>query len=218
MDKEELQEIKCLRAVLERILRVMDEGLFVDYQMEKFGKIGYTPPKEVVVPKGLETFRKSFNKTEIKKRVLEKLKKAIDNDVNIHWDMIMDFTIEECEKDKKEDLKVGDNWYEYNPKTGKGETKSLNTPPKEVVVHRGLETFRKSFIKIIENKQREILKKKYPMCVINKDKTKFEPEFEKDGEHLKVKENRMAEYCGGKLEIAYLFAQLLHEVSDRWEC
>ena len=38
MDKEELQEIKCLRAVLERILRVMDEGLFIDYQMEKFGK------------------------------------------------------------------------------------------------------------------------------------------------------------------------------------
>jgi hypothetical protein len=42
MSKEELQEIKCLRAVLERILRVMDEGLFVDYQMEKFGRIKYT--------------------------------------------------------------------------------------------------------------------------------------------------------------------------------
>ncbi len=37
MIPEELQEIKALRAVLERILRVMDEGLFVDYQMEKFG-------------------------------------------------------------------------------------------------------------------------------------------------------------------------------------
>ena len=36
MNEEELQEIKALRAVLERILRVMDEGLFVDYQMEKF--------------------------------------------------------------------------------------------------------------------------------------------------------------------------------------
>lgn len=41
MTKEELQEVRCLRAVLERILRVMDEGLFVDYQMEKFGRIGY---------------------------------------------------------------------------------------------------------------------------------------------------------------------------------
>jgi len=41
MDKDELQEIRCIRALLERILRVMDEGLFVDYQMEKFGKIGY---------------------------------------------------------------------------------------------------------------------------------------------------------------------------------
>lgn len=34
------EELRCLRCVLERILRVMDEGLFVDYQMEKFGK-GY---------------------------------------------------------------------------------------------------------------------------------------------------------------------------------
>ena len=31
-----LEEVRCLRCVLERILRVMDEGLFVDYQMEKF--------------------------------------------------------------------------------------------------------------------------------------------------------------------------------------
>lgn len=35
------KEIACTRAVLERILRVMDEGLFLDYQMEKFGRIGY---------------------------------------------------------------------------------------------------------------------------------------------------------------------------------
>ncbi len=47
MSKEELQEIKCLRAVLERILRVMDEGLFVDYQMEKFGQINYD--KQVLI-------------------------------------------------------------------------------------------------------------------------------------------------------------------------
>lgn len=33
-----LEEIRCLRCAMERILRVMDEGLFVDYQMEKFGK------------------------------------------------------------------------------------------------------------------------------------------------------------------------------------
>ncbi len=32
------EEIRCTRSVLERILRVMDEGLFVDYQMEKYGK------------------------------------------------------------------------------------------------------------------------------------------------------------------------------------
>jgi len=32
------EELRCSRAVLERILRVMDESLFVDYQMEKYGK------------------------------------------------------------------------------------------------------------------------------------------------------------------------------------
>jgi hypothetical protein len=31
-----LEEIRCLRCVNERILRVMDEGLFTDYQLEKF--------------------------------------------------------------------------------------------------------------------------------------------------------------------------------------
>ncbi|MDD3019832.1 MAG: hypothetical protein PHX61_02480 [Alphaproteobacteria bacterium] len=31
-----LEEIRCLRCVNERLLRTMDEGLFVDYQMEKF--------------------------------------------------------------------------------------------------------------------------------------------------------------------------------------
>jgi hypothetical protein len=36
-DVKLLEEIRCLRCVNERILRVMDEGLFVDYQMEKFG-------------------------------------------------------------------------------------------------------------------------------------------------------------------------------------
>lgn len=42
MTKIELdKEISCVRALLERILRTMDEGLFVDYQMEKYGRIGY---------------------------------------------------------------------------------------------------------------------------------------------------------------------------------
>ena len=38
IEEKQLEEIRCVRCVLERILRVMDEGLFVDYQMEKFGK------------------------------------------------------------------------------------------------------------------------------------------------------------------------------------
>lgn len=49
MDKAEFQELAALRAVLERLLRVMDEGLFVDYQMEKFGQIKYD--KEVLLNK-----------------------------------------------------------------------------------------------------------------------------------------------------------------------
>lgn len=38
MEEKMYEEVRCLRAVLERVLRVMDEGLFVDYQMEKYGK------------------------------------------------------------------------------------------------------------------------------------------------------------------------------------
>jgi len=38
IEEKSLQELRCIRCALERILRVMDEGLFVDYQMEKFGK------------------------------------------------------------------------------------------------------------------------------------------------------------------------------------
>jgi len=32
------KEIACIRALLERILRIMDEGLFLDYQFEKYDK------------------------------------------------------------------------------------------------------------------------------------------------------------------------------------
>ena len=35
-DVKLLEEIRCLRCVNERLLRALDEGLFVDYQMEKF--------------------------------------------------------------------------------------------------------------------------------------------------------------------------------------
>lgn len=41
------KELSCVRALLERILRVMDEGLFVDYQMEKYGRIGYKVLPEI---------------------------------------------------------------------------------------------------------------------------------------------------------------------------
>jgi len=33
-----IEELGCVRALLERILRVMDEGFFVDYQMGKIWK------------------------------------------------------------------------------------------------------------------------------------------------------------------------------------
>jgi len=40
-----LEEARCLRCVLERILRVMDEGLFVDYELEKFST-NKIPPRQ----------------------------------------------------------------------------------------------------------------------------------------------------------------------------
>ncbi|KXB01010.1 hypothetical protein AKJ41_03075 [candidate division MSBL1 archaeon SCGC-AAA259O05] len=36
IEKKLLEELRCTRCVLVRILRVMDEGLFVDYKMEKY--------------------------------------------------------------------------------------------------------------------------------------------------------------------------------------
>ena len=38
METKMYEEIRCLRCVLERVLRVMDGSAFVDYQMEKYGK------------------------------------------------------------------------------------------------------------------------------------------------------------------------------------
>lgn len=38
IDIKMYEELRCTRAVLERILCVLDEGLFVDYELEKFGK------------------------------------------------------------------------------------------------------------------------------------------------------------------------------------
>jgi len=32
------EELRCIRCAMERLLRVLDEGLFVDYELEKFGK------------------------------------------------------------------------------------------------------------------------------------------------------------------------------------
>jgi hypothetical protein len=39
MEWKMYEELRCARCALERILRVLDEGLFVDYQLEKFGKV-----------------------------------------------------------------------------------------------------------------------------------------------------------------------------------
>lgn len=40
MEEKTYQELRCIRCLLERLLRTMDESLFVDYQFEKFGR-GY---------------------------------------------------------------------------------------------------------------------------------------------------------------------------------
>lgn len=36
VEEKTLEELRLVRCLLERILRTMDESLFVDYQMEKF--------------------------------------------------------------------------------------------------------------------------------------------------------------------------------------
>jgi len=46
METKIYEELRCTRSVLERILRVMDESLFVDYQMEKYGKAYKTKMSE----------------------------------------------------------------------------------------------------------------------------------------------------------------------------
>ena len=38
METKIYEELRCIRCVLERILREFSEGTFVDYQMEKYGK------------------------------------------------------------------------------------------------------------------------------------------------------------------------------------
>ena len=46
IEEKTLEEMRVLRCVLERILRVMDEGLFVDFQIEKFAHTKKTFPEE----------------------------------------------------------------------------------------------------------------------------------------------------------------------------
>ena len=48
------EEMRCTRAVLERILTVMDRSAFVDYQMEKFGKDYKTTIEKVRNPKTVD--------------------------------------------------------------------------------------------------------------------------------------------------------------------
>jgi len=38
MEEKKLEELRCIRCVLERLLLHLNSGLFLDYQMEKFGK------------------------------------------------------------------------------------------------------------------------------------------------------------------------------------
>lgn len=45
LEIKHFEELRCIRCVLERLLRVMDEGLFVDYQLEKFSG---NPSKRII--------------------------------------------------------------------------------------------------------------------------------------------------------------------------
>ena len=39
MEVKMYEELRCIRCALERILNAMDSSAFVDYEMEKFGKV-----------------------------------------------------------------------------------------------------------------------------------------------------------------------------------
>jgi len=38
IEEKKLEELRCIRCVLERLLNHLNSSAFVDYQMEKFGK------------------------------------------------------------------------------------------------------------------------------------------------------------------------------------
>jgi len=38
LEEKRLEELRCIRCVLERLLNHLNSSAFVDYQMEKFGK------------------------------------------------------------------------------------------------------------------------------------------------------------------------------------
>jgi hypothetical protein len=62
MEVKRYEEMRCIRCVLERILRALDEGLFVDYQMEKFGKAKL---QEKQMEPELEMMKWDFMKDEV---------------------------------------------------------------------------------------------------------------------------------------------------------
>jgi len=38
LEEKQLEELRCIRCVLERLLNHLNSQLFLDYQLEKFGK------------------------------------------------------------------------------------------------------------------------------------------------------------------------------------
>lgn len=38
IEEKTLEELRCIRCVLERLLNHLNSGLFLDYQLEKFGE------------------------------------------------------------------------------------------------------------------------------------------------------------------------------------
>jgi hypothetical protein len=63
LEEKMYEEMRCLRMVLERLLRVMDEGLFVDYELEKFGK---KPPHDQELDRMVDRMREHARTLEVK--------------------------------------------------------------------------------------------------------------------------------------------------------
>lgn len=97
MEIKTFEEMRCLRSVLERLLRVMDRAEFVDYQMEKFSGspearkaqrepiIPVIPPGAVMYPIGTGEAYDPCRDCQQMKQIREQHPNGYTGDVPCQW-------------------------------------------------------------------------------------------------------------------------------------